>query len=186
MKASPTTAASMCASRPFPSRACWRTTTSSCASRLLYLIFTTTLAFPAFAADELFVQQAAIGGMAEVEAGNLARLKGSSDAVKQFGAQMVTDHTKANDELKRIATGKKMALPGKPDAAHQAAKEKLQAASGAAFDEGFKKQMIADHKVTIELFEKEAKDGKDPDLKAFAAKTLPDLQGHLKMAEALK
>jgi putative membrane protein len=155
-------------------------------ARKLFLVLAISAAMPAFAADETFVQKAAMGGLAEVDAGNLAQQQGGSDAVKQFGAKMVADHGKANDELKQIATGKSMSVPSAPDAAHQAAKAKLQAKSGAAFDQAFKAQMVADHKATIALFEQEAKNGKDADLKAFASKTLPDLQGHLKMAQALK
>ena len=98
---------------------------------------------------------------------------------------MVADHSKTNDELKQIATNKNMAVPSEPDPAHKAAASKLQAKAGTAFNESFKAQMVADHKATIALFEKEAKSGADADLKAFAAKTLPALQEHLKMAQAL-
>lgn len=136
-------------------------------------------------ADLKFVQQAAAGGMAEVEAGTLAREKGSSKKVKEFGAHMVTDHAKANDELKSIATSKGMALPLAPDAAHQQAKAKLQAASGPDFDRAYKAQMVEDHRKTIALFEQQSKNGQDPQLKAFAAKKLPALHEHLKMAQAL-
>ena len=140
----------------------------------------------AFAADEDFVKKAAMGGIAEVDAGKLAQQKGDSDAVKQFGAQMVADHSRTNDELKQIATSKKMTVPTETDPAHKAAEKKLEAKSGAAFDQAFKAQMVADHKATITLFEREAKNGSDSDLRAFAAKTLPGLQEHLKMAQALK
>jgi putative membrane protein len=99
---------------------------------------------------------------------------------------MVEDHGKANDELKSIATSKKMGMPAAPDASQQKAAAALEAKSGADFDRAFKQQMIADHKSAIALFQKEAKSGSDPDLKSFAGKTLPTLQEHLKMAEAMK
>jgi putative membrane protein len=143
-------------------------------------------AFAASAADETFVQKAGQGGAAEVAAGNLAKAKGQSDAVKQFGAQMVTDHTRANDELKSIASGKNMSVPAAPDEKHQKALSKLEGMSGADFDRAFKKQMVDDHQATIKLFEQQARSGKDADLKGFAAKTLPDLKHHLEMAKALK
>ena len=152
----------------------------------LLLATASAATLPALAADDAFVQKAAMGGIAEVEAGNLAQQKGASDSVKQYGAQIVTDHTKANDELKQIASSKSISVPTAPDAKHQAAKGALEAKSGAAFDRSFKAQMIADHKTTIALFERESKSGSDPELKAFATKTLPDLQGHLTMAQALK
>ena len=139
----------------------------------------------AFAADDSFVAKAAIGGMTEVDAGGMAQQKGASNAVKDFGQKMVQDHTKANDELKQIATSKNITVPPAPDAAHKKAEAALGAKSGLAFDRAFKAQMIADHKTTIALFENEANKGSDPELKAFAAKTLPDLRSHLQMAQTL-
>ena len=144
-------------------------------------------AFAATAAtDTGFVQKAAMGGIAEVEAGKLAQDKGASADVKQFGARMVADHGKANDELKSIASGKSIAVPADTDARHKKAKAMLEAKAGTSFDAAYKAQMVADHKETIALFEKEAKSGKDAELKAFAAKMLPDLKDHLKMAQMLK
>ena len=98
---------------------------------------------------------------------------------------MVTDHTKAGDELKAIVSQKSMPVPDAPDQKHQKAIAKLQGKSGKDFDAAFKAQMVADHKATIAVFEKEAKSGKDAELKAFAAKTLPDLKHHLSMAQEL-
>jgi putative membrane protein len=138
------------------------------------------------AADDAFVTKAAIGGMTEVAAGELATRHGNSDAVKKFGDHMVQDHTKANDELKALATTKKMAVPSKPDAEHQKSLDGLKAKSGSAFDSAFKAQMVKDHKDAVALFETEAKDGTDSDLKAFASKTLPTIKDHLKMVEAMK
>ena len=139
----------------------------------------------AMAADDTFVKKASAGGATEVAAGKLATTQGSSDKVRQFGAMMVTDHTKAGDELKTIADSKKMNPRTVPDSAGQKAVGKLRAKSGAAFDTAFKTQMVKDHKDTIALFQKEADSGSDADLKAFAAKTLPDLKHHLEMAQAL-
>lgn len=134
-------------------------------------------------ADRDFMTHAAAGGMAEVALGQLGNEKATSDAVKQFGGHMVTDHTKANDELKALAAKKSVDLPAEPTPAQKADAAKLQAMSGNAFDDAFMKQMVADHKKTIALFEKEASSGSDADTKAFASKTLPTLKSHLKMAE---
>jgi len=137
------------------------------------------------AADDTFVKKAGMGGAAEVQAGKLAQAKGSSDAVKQYGAKMVEDHTKASDQLKQIADGKKTEVPAEPDAMHKKALASLDAKSGPAFDKAFKAQMVKDHKDTIALFTQESKSGKDADLKAFATATLPDLKHHLEMAQGL-
>jgi putative membrane protein len=86
---------------------------------------------------------------------------------------MVTDHSKTNDELKQIATKKNIAVPSEPDPAHKVAATKLHAKSGAAFDQAFKAQMVADHKATIALFQTEAKSGGDANLKALLPRPCP-------------
>ena len=136
------------------------------------------------AGDKTFVQKAAVGGLAEVEMGKLAQQKGSSDQVKQFGSRMVEDHSKANDELKQIASSKGMTLPTDLDAKHKSKMDKMQKLSGAQFDRAYMDDMVADHKEDVADFKKQASSGKDSDLKAFAAKTLPTLQDHLKMAQS--
>jgi len=122
--------------------------------------------------------------MAEVEAGKLAQKHASAASVKAFAEQMVTDHTKANDQLKQVATKTGITLPTAPDRSHAKEAEKLGKMEGAKFDREYMKMMVSDHKKTVSLFEKEAKNGKDPELKNFAATMLPDLQKHLQMAQA--
>jgi len=135
------------------------------------------------AADKAFMQKAAVGGMAEVELGKLAQQKAASDQVKQFGSHMVDDHSKANEELKQIAGAKGVALPTALDAKHQKAMEKMQQLSGASFDRAYLAEMQKDHDADIALFQKQSRSGKDADVKAFAAKTLPTLRDHKKMLQ---
>ena len=138
------------------------------------------------ATDKTFVKNAAIGGMTEVDLGKIAAAKGGSQAVKAFGTKMVDDHTKADDELKATAMPLGLTPPAALDATHQRVVDKFNKMSGGtAFDRAYRTQMIADHKTTIALFQKEAKSGKNADLKAFAVKTLPTLQEHLKMANTM-
>jgi len=134
-------------------------------------------------ADQPFAREAAIGGMAEVALGNLAKEKASSADVKQFGDRMVTDHGKANDELKQWAQQKHVTLPAAIDGKHQATHDRLAKLSGEAFDKAYMSDMVMDHQHDVAAFKREAASGKDPDLKAWAAKTLPTLQDHLKMAQ---
>jgi len=134
-------------------------------------------------ADHSWVMKAAVGGMAEVELGKLAQSQGSSDAVKQFGKRMVDDHSKANDELSQIASRKGITLPTSLDAKHQATRDRLSKLSGAAFDRAYMDDMVKDHREDVAEFKKEASNGQDADLKAFASKTVPTLEDHLKMAE---
>ena len=135
-------------------------------------------------ADRTFIEKAAISDMTEISASKLAQEKGSSPAIKQYGAQMITDHTKSSEELMKIAAAKGVTPPGTVDKAHHSALDKLAKLSGTDFDKAYTKQMVADHKVAVALFEKEAKSGKDADLQAFAGKTLPILQNHLGEANA--
>ncbi|MDQ6639163.1 MAG: DUF4142 domain-containing protein [Pseudomonadota bacterium] len=136
------------------------------------------------AADTAFAHKAAIGGLAEVELGKLAQQKGASDQVKQFGSRMVDDHSKANDELKQIASAKSITLPTDLDAKHKNKMAKMQKLSGAQFDRAYMDDMVADHKEDVADFKKESSAGRDNDLKSFAAKTLPTLEDHLKMAQS--
>ena len=132
-----------------------------------------------------FMTKAAAGGITEVEMGKLAQAKASSEQVKQFGARMEADHGKANAELKSIAASKNVELPQTPPKKEVAMMDKMKAMSGAEFDRAYMSHMVTDHKKDIALFEKEANTGKDPQLKAFASKTLPTLREHLQMAQSI-
>lgn len=136
--------------------------------------------------DTDFMTKAALGGMAEVELGKLAATKAQSAEVKKFAQQMVTDHTKANDEFKAIAGEKNFSMPVRLDAKHQAVLDKLNGLSGAEFDKAYVEAMVADHEETIALFKSEADGGKDADVKAWASKTLPNLQMHLEMIKGIQ
>ncbi len=133
--------------------------------------------------DNTFVMNAAKGGMAEVELGKLAVQKASSDQVKQFGQRMVDDHGKANDELKALAQQKNITVPSEIDAKHKAEIDRLSKLSGAAFDREYMRAMLMDHRKDVNEFRVESKSGKDADVKAWAAKTLPTLEEHLKQAQ---
>src|SRR4051812_7632270 len=133
--------------------------------------------------DHMFVTKAAQGGMAEVELGKLASDKASNDQVKQFGQKMVDDHGKANDELKSIAQKKNITLPTDLSTKDKALKDRLSKLSGPAFDRAYMQAMLKDHRTDVNEFRMESQPGSDPDVKAFASKTLPTLESHLKLAQ---
>lgn len=135
--------------------------------------------------DAAFYKNAAQGGMAEVELGNLAQKNGKSQSVKDFGAMMVKDHSAANEKLKSVASAKNVALPSSPSVGQMATKAKLEALSGDAFDKAYIKDMTKDHEEDIKEFNKEAISGKDPDAKAYAASTLPTLEEHLRKIQSI-
>jgi len=134
-------------------------------------------------ADNTFAMKAAQGGMAEVQLGQLAKDHAKSQAVKDFGDRMVTDHTKANDELKSIASKKGITLPTSIDAKDQATYDRLSKLNGAEFDRAYMADMVKDHQTDVAEFRRESQNGNDADLKEFAGKTLPTLQEHLSLAQ---
>jgi putative membrane protein len=134
-------------------------------------------------ADSQFMMKAAQGGQAEVTMGQLAQQKGTSDAVKQLGQTLATDHQSANSQLQQIANQEGAQLPSSPDAKDQAETERLQGLSGEQFDRQFLNHAVMDHQKDIREFQKEADSGKDPQVKQFAQQTLPVLKKHLQMAQ---
>jgi putative membrane protein len=134
--------------------------------------------------DKSFISKAMKDGATEVELGKLAAQNAQSAEVKQFGQRMTDDHSKAGDELQAIASKlgytPKNAGPDKGDV------KKFSKMKTDKFDREYAKHMVKDHEKAVKLFEKEAQKGESEDLKAFASKTLPTLQEHLKMAKDIE
>jgi putative membrane protein len=136
--------------------------------------------------DLVFVDAAAIGGMAEVEFGKLAEQKGQNKAVKKFARRMVEDHGKANDRLSGLAKKDGIAVPEKLDPEHQAMQDRLKAAKGTEFDLTYVAGQVADHQKTAQLLEHEIGSGQDVELKSFASDSLPVVLQHLRAAQDLQ
>lgn len=130
-----------------------------------------------------FATNAAQGGMAEVELGRLATQRAGDVSVREFGARMVADHSRANSELKSIAARKGIQLPAELNSEQKSEMDKLSKMSGAEFDKEYMSAMLEDHQTDVKDFETQSKDGNDPEIKAFAGKTLPTLQQHLQLAQ---
>jgi len=135
--------------------------------------------------DSKFVLEAANGGMMEVKLGELAKERAAASDVRKFGERMVTDHSKANKDLAAVAEKKGIKLPAELDKKHQEMVDKFKDMKGAEFDRAYMKAMVKDHEEDAAAFAQEAKSGTDDDVKAFAAKTLPVIQDHLKMAKEI-
>ena len=131
-----------------------------------------------------FWTKAAQGGMAEVELGKLALQKSTNADVKKFAQMMVTDHTKANDELKSLAAKKNVMLPIDLGG-HKSTLDELNGKTGADFDKAYVEAMVDDHETDVKLFEDNT-DNSDPDIKAFAIKTLPTLKTHLETIKGIQ
>ncbi len=135
--------------------------------------------------DASFAVEAGGGGLAEVELGRLATQRASDPAVRDFGQRMVTDHGNGNAELMALARQKGIALPAEPPAHHRAMRDRLSGLAGPEFDRAYMRAMVDDHVKDVAAFEREAAQGRDPDLKAWAAKTLPTLRDHLTQARSI-
>jgi putative membrane protein len=133
-----------------------------------------------------FITEAAKGGMAEVELGKLASTKTQNAEVKKFAQKMVQDHSNANTELKSLAAKKNVTLPTDIGAEHKADMDKLSKLSGAEFDKEYVEAMVEDHEKDVKEFQMQADSATDPDVKAFAAKTLPTLKTHLEMIKSIQ
>jgi putative membrane protein len=135
--------------------------------------------------DGAFVREAALGRTAEIDLGKLAGDRALNDQVKALAQRMVTEHGQAGEELKSLAASKQITLPTSLDTKRQATHDRLAKLSGTRFDRAYVRAMLADHKKDVADFEHEASSGKDPAVRAWAARTLPTLQEHLKMAQEL-
>jgi putative membrane protein len=136
-------------------------------------------------ADEAFVHNAALGGIAEVKIGELAEEKAANEEVKKFAKRMVEDHTKANEQLKEAATKENLTLPMEMAPKDQEAYETLSKLSGEAFDSVYARVMLRNHQEDVVEFQNEADAGHKDAIKTFAAQTLPTSQAHLKHAQEM-
>ncbi|RFZ81672.1 DUF4142 domain-containing protein [Mucilaginibacter terrenus] len=132
-----------------------------------------------------FTTQAASGNMLEIQAGQLALTKASNAEVKQYGQHMVTDHTKATDELKATAAKNNITVPTQLTAAHQQQLNALAPLSGAEFDKAFAALMVQSHQEQVTLFEKATTYADIGDFRTLAAEKLPTLKEHLTEATTL-
>ena len=132
-----------------------------------------------------FVKEAAMSDMTEITAAKLGQERGNAQE-KTFAGQMIMDHTKTSEELKSIAPADaKAAIPAALDTSAQSTIDKLKDAKPDDFSSDFDSMQVSAHKDAVSLFERYAKGGDDPKLKDWAGKTLPALQHHLEMAQAL-
>ena len=136
--------------------------------------------------DMEFVTKAAQGGAAEVQMAQAAQQKTQDATVKKYAQAMIDDHTPANAKLAQLATAKGMTAPTDPSPAQQKMLAKLQGMDGAKFDHAYMAGQVKAHQTMLKLYEREATNGTDTDLKAFAESTQPLIQKHLTMAQSPK
>lgn len=138
--------------------------------------------------DRKFVQMAADMDAREVQFSERAKEKSKNEQIREFASLMIQDHGQTNRELLKLA--ERFHESGGPPYKHEESSVKkavaeLAALQGAEFDRRYMEAMLKDHQESVRLFERQAKNGEDPELKALAAKTLPQLQAHLQKAQQI-
>jgi len=136
-------------------------------------------------AEKDFLSNAARSGMVEVQLGNMAAQKASSEDVKQFGERMATDHSQLGQKLQQLATNLGFQLPGDLKPEQQNLVSRLEKLSGKAFDREYIKEMVKDHAKDVSEFERAANQATNADIKQFASNALPTLRDHLNMAREI-
>jgi putative membrane protein len=136
-------------------------------------------------ADQTFVEKVAQENIAELDLGELAKERAQSDEVKQFAQRMIDDHGKANEQLEEIAKNKGAVIPTEAGEEHSKLRAELGELQGEEFDQRYMAAMAEDHQKAVDLFQKQAEEGRDPELKSFAEQTLPIIKEHLTMAQSM-
>ncbi|HVX26805.1 MAG TPA: DUF4142 domain-containing protein [Parafilimonas sp.] len=145
-----------------------------------------TSSAPVSQQDADWAAKVANANMTEIELSKVAQDKATSDRLKNFANMMVTDHTKAGDQLKQLAATKNITLPANLDSKSQKELDDLnKKTAGKDFDKAYQNDMLSDHKDAVDAFQKGSKDLKDADLQNFATQTLPTIQMHLDSIKAI-
>jgi len=134
--------------------------------------------------DQTFVDDASRGGKMEVELGQLAQRNASSSTVREFGARMVKDHTRLNNELGSVATSIGLTVPTNLLSGQQSEYTKLSQLSGKKFDKEYMDLMVKDHVSDLSAFQKEESSTQDPKLRKAIATAIPVIREHLNMAKS--
>lgn len=136
-------------------------------------------------ADAAFLKQAAQNDAAEIQEAQLAESRAPRPTLRQFAHQMITDDTESSHSLATLAQNKGVSLPSAPDDQQGAEIQVLEPLRGRAFDRAYLDDQLNAQEQVIALYQREADQGSDPEVKAFAAQMLPIVQQHRSMAEAL-
>ncbi|MBO9703142.1 MAG: DUF4142 domain-containing protein [Sporocytophaga sp.] len=136
--------------------------------------------------DTVFINNASLSNLAEIDLGQLAATKASDDSIKAFGAFMVNEHTLAQNDLKTLAAQKNVTIPQELDSLHKAIKQQLQVLNGYQFDSLYISTQVVDHQKAQQIFNTEINSGQDQDVINYANKYLPHINEHLQKATQLK
>lgn len=136
--------------------------------------------------DKAFLKLAADANMTEAHLGKMAQEQAAESGVKDYGQTLAQDHTKAYEELTVLANKTGESIPKGIDVRRNRAIEELTKQKGAGFDRRFLTHEVQDHRKAIAEFKRETEKGQNADIKAYAQKMIPTLEGHLRKAEELE
>lgn len=135
--------------------------------------------------DAPFAKNAAFGEMQDLKFSQLAAHNAGSDAVRDFAAEVVADHTQAADDLNRAAFKENISLPTEMATRDQATYERLSQLNGAAFDRAYVQEIVRDLQADLQVYRHEVVSGNDAMIRNFASRTVPFLEKHLEAAHRL-
>jgi putative membrane protein len=136
--------------------------------------------------DQKWVEEVAKANMMEIKMSETALEMGTAQEVKDLAQMMITDHQKAGEELKAVASKKGITLAESLDEKDKKECEKIKEKKGGDFDRAYADAMVKDHKKVVAMFKKESEKGEDADLKSWATTMLPKLEHHLQMSQDLE
>jgi putative membrane protein len=132
-----------------------------------------------------FANTAAMSNMFEIQSSQLALKQTQNKDVLDFANKMITDHTKAGQDMQAAAEKQQVTVPTQLDQTHQQQLQQLQGLKDQQFDQAYIQMQLAGHQQAVQLFQQYSQSGPDGDLKTFATQTLPTLQSHLDMIQKL-
>jgi len=135
--------------------------------------------------DRQFMRMAAYTNIAEIRLGEQALQRAVNASVRDFAQMMIDDHNRANRELKAVAARMGTRLPNDTDAKHKAIASRLSPLSGAPYDRAYSREMVKGHMQAVAMFQNQLRRSRNPELRAWVARTLPALQEHLRRARAM-
>jgi putative membrane protein len=138
---------------------------------------------PVSSQDRMFMAQASQINLTEIALGRYMEAHATITAARNLGARYARDHTTAQANLRALASRLHVTVPKAPGAKDVAMEDEVEAQKGRQMDVAFVSSSVSGHKAAIAIFKKEESAGSNPAVKAYAAKYLPMLQTHLRMAE---
>jgi putative membrane protein len=136
--------------------------------------------------DKNFLDFAAQANQQEIRLGVLAVTKAEQPATKAFGRFMAQDHIELESQLAALVNAEHVEVPNGIGQEGRQMMQKLQSLNGLQFDREYMQGMVQGHTKVIQRFEEAASKAQNPSVRRLAAESLPILQQHLALAQAVE